>query len=292
MEEIKISAKTLEEAITKACIELGVPSDMLDYSVVSQGNNGFLGLGFGAKPYIISAKVKKEETKAAPSENKKNAPVKDVKEVSKTVNKVKDEKSLRNERKAEASEPVKAPEAKPEKILKDEPVQKNNEIRTNEPSSDKDPGERARIFLQNLFNSMEMNINYSSKYDAEKNELIINLSGDDMGILIGKRGQTLDALQYLTSQVVNKHQSGYIRVKLDTENYRERRKETLETFAINMARKVRRNNRPIVLEPMNAYERRIIHSVLQGESDVITRSEGEEPYRHVVICPVKKRNAR
>lgn len=292
MEEIKISAKTLEEAITKACVELGVPSDMLDYSVVSQGNNGFLGLGFGAKPYIISAKVKKEDTKAAPSENKKNVPVKDVKEVSKTVNKVKDEKSLRNERKAEASEPVKAPEAKPEKILKDEPVQKNNEIRTNEPSSDKDPGERARIFLQNLFNSMEMNINYSSKYDAEKNELIINLSGDDMGILIGKRGQTLDALQYLTSQVVNKHQSGYIRVKLDTENYRERRKETLETFAINMARKVRRNNRPIVLEPMNAYERRIIHSVLQGESDVITRSEGEEPYRHVVICPVKKRNAR
>ena len=292
MEEIKISAKTLEEAITKACVELGVPSDMLDYSVVSQGNNGFLGLGFGAKPYIISAKVKKEETKAAPSENKKNVPVKDVKEVSKTVNKVKDEKSLRNERKAEASEPVKAPEAKPEKILKDEPVQKNNEIRTNEPSSDKDPGERARVFLQNLFNSMEMNINYSSKYDAEKNELIINLSGDDMGILIGKRGQTLDALQYLTSQVVNKHQSGYIRVKLDTENYRERRKETLETFAINMARKVRRNNRPIVLEPMNAYERRIIHSVLQGESDVITRSEGEEPYRHVVICPVKKRNAR
>ena len=292
MEEIKISAKTLEEAITKACVELGVPSDMLDYSVVSQGNNGFLGLGFGAKPYIISAKVKKEDTKAAPSENKKNVPVKDVKEVSKTVNKVKDEKSLRNERKAEASEPVKAPEAKPEKILKDEPVQKNNEIRTNDPSSDKDPGERARVFLQNLFNSMEMNINYSSKYDAEKNELIINLSGDDMGILIGKRGQTLDALQYLTSQVVNKHQSGYIRVKLDTENYRERRKETLETFAINMARKVRRNNRPIVLEPMNAYERRIIHSVLQGESDVITRSEGEEPYRHVVICPVKKRNAR
>lgn len=292
MEEIKISAKTLEEAITKACVELGVPSDMLDYSVVSQGNNGFLGLGFGAKPYIISAKVKKEETKAAPSENKKSAPVKDVKEVSKAVNKVKDEKSLRNERKAEASEPVKAPEAKPEKILKDEQVQKNNEIRTNEPSSDKDPGERARVFLQNLFNSMEMNINYSSKYDAEKNELIINLSGDDMGILIGKRGQTLDALQYLTSQVVNKHQSGYIRVKLDTENYRERRKETLETFAINMARKVRRNNRPIVLEPMNAYERRIIHSVLQGESDVITRSEGEEPYRHVVICPVKKRNAR
>ena len=257
MEEIKISAKTLEEAITKACVELGVPSDMLDYSVVSQGNNGFLGLGFGAKPYIISAKIKKEETKAAPSENKKSAP-----------------------------------EAKPEKILKDEPVQKKIEIRTNEPSSDKDPGERARVFLQNLFNSMEMNINYSSKYDAEKNELIINLSGDDMGILIGKRGQTLDALQYLTSQVVNKHQSGYIRVKLDTENYRERRKETLETFAINMARKVRRNNRPIVLEPMNAYERRIIHSVLQGESDVITRSEGEEPYRHVVICPVKKRNAR
>ena len=201
MEEIKISAKTLEEAITKACVELGVPSDMLEYTVISQGNNGFLGLGFGAKPYIISAKAKKEETKAAPSENKKSVPVKDIKEASKAANKAKPEKTVRNERKAEPSEPVNAPEVKPEKILNDNPVQKKPEIRINEPSSDQDPGERARVFLQNLFNSMEMNINYSSKYDADKNELIINLSGDDMGILIGKRGQTLDALQYLTSQV-------------------------------------------------------------------------------------------
>ena len=109
-----------------------------------------------------------------------------------------------------------------------------------------------------------------------------------MGVLIGKRGQTLDALQYLTSQVVNKHQTAYIRVKIDTENYRERRRETMETLAQNIAQKVKRTHKPVALEPMNPYERRIIHSILQNEKDIITRSEGVEPYRHVIVCPAKK----
>ena len=121
------------------------------------------------------------------------------------------------------------------------------------------------------------------KYNAENNEMNIDLSGDDMGVLIGKRGQTLDSLQYLVSLVVNKGNEDYIRVKVDTENYRERRKSTLENLAKNMAYKVKRTRRPLHLEPMNPYERRIIHSALQKDKFVTTHSEGEEPYRHVVI---------
>ena len=122
---------------------------------------------------------------------------------------------------------------------------------------------------------------------AEENSNVINvdLKGDDMGVLIGKRGQTLDSLQYLTSLVVNKEQKDYVRVKLDTENYRKRRKETLENLARNIAYKVKKTRRPVSLEPMNPYERRIIHSALQGNKFVETYSEGSEPYRHVVVAP-------
>ena len=152
-----------------------------------------------------------------------------------------------------------------------------------------DPVKTAGDFLVDLFAKMEMKINYRGEFHEENNELIVDLSGEDMGVLIGKRGQTLDALQYLTSQVVNKHQTAYIRVKLDTENYRERRKETMEVLAQNIAQKVRRTRKPVALEPMNPYERRIIHSVLQADKEVITRSEGVEPYRHVVVVPVRKK---
>ena len=151
-----------------------------------------------------------------------------------------------------------------------------------------DPVKTAEEFLTGLFKSMEMNISYKGEFKSENNELTVDLSGDDMGVLIGKRGQTLDALQYLTSQVVNKHQTAYIRVKIDTENYRERRRETMETLAQNIAQKVKRTHKPVALEPMNPYERRIIHSILQNEKDIITRSEGVEPYRHVIVCPAKK----
>ncbi len=151
-----------------------------------------------------------------------------------------------------------------------------------------DPVKAAEEFLTGLFKSMEMNISYKGEFKSENNELTVDLSGDDMGVLIGKRGQTLDALQYLTSQVVNKHQTAYIRVKIDTENYRERRRETMETLAQNIAQKVKRTHKPVALEPMNPYERRIIHSILQNEKDIITRSEGVEPYRHVIVCPAKK----
>lgn len=143
--------------------------------------------------------------------------------------------------------------------------------------------ERAREFLDEVFNAMNMVVAVDVKYDEENKNLNIDLSGDEMGILIGKRGQTLDSLQYLVSLVVNKGSEEYIRVKVDTEDYRKRRKETLENLAKNIAYKVKRTKRSVSLEPMNPYERRVIHSALQNDKYVTTHSEGEEPFRRVVV---------
>lgn len=206
MEYIEVSAKSVNEAITEACRKLGVTSDRLDYEVIEEGSNGFLGIG--SKPAIIKAAVKIEKLS-----------------------------------------------------LED----------------------NAKKFLNDVFAAMNMAVVVEIKYDEENKEMDVDLSGDDMGVLIGKRGQTLDSLQYLVSLVVNKESEDYIRVKVDTENYRERRKETLENLAKNVAYKVKRTRRPVSLEPMNPYERRIIHSALQNDKYIATHSEGEEPFRKVVV---------
>lgn len=146
-----------------------------------------------------------------------------------------------------------------------------------------DAADAAKDFLKEVFDAMNMVVVVDAKYDEENRNLTINLSGDEMGVLIGKRGQTLDSLQYLVSLVVNKETEDYIRVKVDTEDYRKRRKETLENLAKNIAYKVKRTKRPVSLEPMNPYERRIIHSALQNDKYVTTHSEGEEPFRRVVV---------
>ncbi len=146
-------------------------------------------------------------------------------------------------------------------------------------------------FLSDLFGAMGIEVKSDIDYDEEEKTMDINFSGDEMGVLIGKHGQTLDALQYIISLVVNKECESYVRVKVDTENYRERRKETLETLAKNIAYKVKRTRRPVSLEPMNPYERRIIHSALQNDKYVETHSEGEEPYRKVVVT-LKRYNKR
>ena len=143
--------------------------------------------------------------------------------------------------------------------------------------------DRAKIFLDDVFHAMNMTVVINAEYKEEEKELSIDLSGDDMGVLIGKRGQTLDSLQYLVSLIVNKESEDYIRVKVDTENYRKRRQDTLENLAKNIAFKVKRTKRTVSLEPMNPYERRIIHSALQNDKFVTTHSEGEEPFRHVVV---------
>ena len=143
--------------------------------------------------------------------------------------------------------------------------------------------DKAKDFLKEVFEAMNLAVVVDVKYDETDNSMDIDLSGDEMGVLIGKRGQTLDSLQYLVSLVVNKDAENYIRVKVDTENYRQRRKDTLENLAKNISYKVKRTKRPVSLEPMNPYERRIIHSALQNDKYVTTHSEGEEPYRHVVV---------
>ena len=143
--------------------------------------------------------------------------------------------------------------------------------------------DKAKDFLKDVFAAMDLTVVANVSYNEDDSSMDIELSGDEMGILIGKRGQTLDSLQYLVSLVVNKDTENYIRVKVDTENYRKRRKETLENLAKNISYKVKRTKRPVSLEPMNPYERRIIHSALQNDKYVTTYSEGDEPFRHVVV---------
>lgn len=259
MEFIEVSAKTVDDAITKACIELGVSSDKLDIQVISEGSSGFL--GFGSKPAVIRAGKKPEEEVVV--EKKEVRPEKEVKEEPHV--KPQQEKK---EVKKEVSKP--AEESKPE-------------IRTEEEIAAMK--KTAQDFLRGVFGAMELPVEITMEYNQENGSLDIDFAGEDMGILIGKRGQTLDSLQYLTSLVVNKEQKEYVRVKLDTENYRKRRKETLENLARNIAYKVKKTRRPVSLEPMNPYERRIIHSALQNNKFVETYSEGNEPYRHVVVAP-------
>ena len=147
--------------------------------------------------------------------------------------------------------------------------------------------DKVKDFLKDVLNAMSLQAEVEIKYDEAEKKMDIEIKGDDMGVLIGKRGQTLDSLQYLTSIVVNKGRKDYIRVKVDTENYRSRRRETLENLAKNLAYKAKRTKNPVSLEPMNPYERRIIHSALQNDKYVTTHSEGEDPYRKVIITPVK-----
>ena len=270
MEFIEVSAKTVDDAITKACIELQASSDKLEIQVISEGSSGFL--GFGSKPAVIRAAVKEE-----PKEKESEEP----------VEKAEAKAPAKKEKKPETRrEPVKkeAPEKKPEPKKPAEPAEeKEPVVRTDEEIASMK--ENAKKFLSGVFAAMELPVEIKMEYQAETDSLAIDFYGEDMGILIGKRGQTLDSLQYLTSLVVNKEQKNYIRVKLDTENYRKRRKETLENLARNIAYKVKKTRRPVSLEPMNPYERRIIHSALQGNKFVETYSEGSEPYRHVVVAP-------
>ena len=153
-------------------------------------------------------------------------------------------------------------------------------IRARKKSDFIDEGEE---FLQNIFHEMNMEVDIAVAYNKEEQVVDIVLTGEDMGILIGKRGQTLDSLQYLTNLAVNKHAENFVKVKIDTEDYRKRRRETLENLARNIAYKVKRTKHPVSLEPMNPFERRVIHSTLQNDKFVTTHSEGEEPYRHVVV---------
>ena len=295
---MQFSAKTKSEAITKACIELGVSSDQLDIQVISEGSSGFFGIG--SKPAIIKARKVEDNSEeneiekivdAVKLDAFKEDTVKETKKSApKSVSRQNDVKPEIKTETAKTSKEEKQPKPAKEKQFKEKPAkekpvreQKPIEIIT-DPEEIKDIEERALVFLRDVFGSMDLGeVQITSKYNTTDGCLEVDFEGEDMGILIGKRGQTLDSLQYLTSLVVNKGKSDYIRVKLDTEDYRRRRKETLENLARGIAYKVKKTRKPVVLEPMNPYERRIIHSALQGNKFVETVSEGEEPYRHVVV---------
>ena len=254
MDYEEFSGKNIEDAITEACTKFTVTSDRLDYEIIDRGSAGFLGLN--SHPAIIKAKpiteeeaLKKEEAETVPvvEENKEDIPVQS--EVTETAERKPPNDEVKND-------------------LSDEEKQKIIS--------------RTDKFLTDVFKAMDIEVNKKIDFD-QYGSLSINLEGPDMGVLIGKRGQTLDSLQYLVSLVVNKTKGNYIRVKVDTEDYRERRKKTLENLAKNLSYKVKRTRRPVTLEPMNPYERRVIHSTLQNDKYVTTHSEGEEPYRRVVI---------
>ena len=208
MEFIEVSAKTVEDALTEALVQLGATSDQVEYEVVEKGSSGFLGIG----------------SKSAVIKVRKKCSVEDS----------------------------------------------------------------IREFLGKVFDAMELKVEIV--ITNEENNYSVDLKGADMGVLIGKRGQTLDSLQYLTNLAVNKNTEEHVKIKIDTEDYRNRRKETLENLAKNIAYKVKRTKRAVSLEPMNPFERRVIHSALQNDKFVTTHSEGEEPYRHVVVT--LKRNER
>lgn len=267
---IRVSAKTVDDAITEALIQLGVTSDRLEYEVIEKGSAGFLGIGM--KQAVIEARRKPE-----PKEEKVEEPVVEepVKAEPKKVETVQPQKAAAEKK---ADEPQKAAfEKAVEKEAKEE-VKKETKLVEVQPQTIK----AVEDFLKNTMKAMDMEVELKTEIDQD-GALCVDMSGEHMGILIGKRGETLDSLQYLANRVANKHQEGYVRVKLDTENYRARREETLRHLAKNIAHKVKRNRRPVALEPMNPYERRIIHSALQSDPYVMTHSEGEEPFRKVVI---------
>ena len=203
MEFIEVSAKTVDDAITEASVQLGTTSDKIEYEVIEKGSTGFLGIG--SRNAVIKARKKFT---------------------------------------AEGE------------VLE---------------------------FLNNVFRAMDMEVEVLVNVNENNHQIDVELKGDEMGVLIGKRGQTLDSLQYLTSLAINKNSENYYKVKVDTEDYRKRRRETLENLARNIAYKVKKTRRPVDLEPMNPFERRIIHSALQNDRYVTTHSEGDEPYRHVVV---------
>jgi len=269
---------TVEDAITQASVAFGLTSDKLGYDVIDKGAKGFLGLG--ARKVVIEAwdkEAENEARKAAEELAKAAAPVEEAAEKAEKAVKEAVEAVPRDFRTAETAKEASA-EAE-EQAAEVVPPTEEEIARF----------ENGKKFLEDIFREMGLEVLVEYRL-APEDTLEINLSGREMGVLIGKRGQTLDSLQYLTNLVVNRGEEKRFHVRVDTENYRARRKETLESLAKNIAYKVKRTRKSMALEPMNAYERRIIHTTLQQDNFVMTKSEGEDPYRHVVVFYKRNRN--
>lgn len=254
MKSIEKVAKTVDSAITEALIELGASTDEVNIEVISKGSKGLL--GFGAKAAKVRVTLKKTKIEEDLQ----------VKEVKPELLKVKVEpevsvSSVSDKSVSDSEETVVVSKEEVEQVIKN-----------------------AENFLDKLLKQMEIDCTIHSEI-INNNRISIGLEGKNMGIIIGKRGETLDAIQYLVNIVANKERKEYIKIMLDTENYRARREETLRKLAFKLSKKVQKSRKPVILEPMNPYDRRIIHSALQDSKFVKTHSEGKEPFRKVVITP-------
>ena len=303
MDSARVSARNYDEALTKALIELGTTSDNVDVEIIERGTNGFLGV-FGAKPWTLKVTIKKSaDTDKKNSSEKKHEKQKEQKspiekkEVEKKETAPEKVETVVEEVIVEEKEAsVKSEESVDEYAQfygEEEPSSTSRRVLTNDELEQ--IRDRADAFLKDFFTAMNLPAHAVYNFSFKTNELSIVIeSEEDLGVLIGKRGQTLDSLQYILSLVVNKNSESYIRIKLDTENYRKKRKDKLEILAKNIAAKVKKTGKFTELEPMNAYERRIIHAALQGDNMVSTKSVGEEPFRHITVYPKKnfKQNRR
>lgn len=290
MEYIEVTGRTIDDALTNACLKLETTSDNIEYEVIEKGSNGLFGI-FNSKPTKIKARVKVGVSSVDDEFSKLEA--KEKKSIDDTIKseiKAESKKEVVKETEKAVKKET-APKADNSKVSATQAVNASEEdleekANNNEPRpvlSNEEIESRIRTFLGDMFSAMDIPVEVKITFDTEEECVNVELIGENMGLLIGKRGQTLDSIQYLTSLVLNKGKEKYVRIKVDTENYRQRRKDTLESLAKNIAYKVKRSRRSVALEPMNPYERRIIHSALQGDKFVSTKSEGEEPFRHVVV---------
>ncbi|MBE5801475.1 MAG: protein jag [Clostridiales bacterium] len=285
MKSVESKAKTMEEAISLGLEKLGVSFEDVRIDILDEGSKGFLGI-IGAKPVTVRLTVKDdfEETDVlkAVGLTQDLEPAKETvkQKAEKAKSKVKGE--AKNAKPAKSENAPKKAEKPAEPAPKKEKAQSAAQETVKPVASDDGADARAVEFLANVTKLMGVEVTINPRRDEEGN-LRVDMHGDTLGILIGRRGETLDALQYLTSLYVNRGQENYVRVTLDTENYRAKREEALTRLANRMANRAVKTGRKVVMEPMNPYERRILHSALQGNDAVTTHSEGDEPNRHVVI---------
>ncbi len=345
MNSVVVSAKTLDEAITNALLQLGASSDQVNIEVLEEGSKGFMGLF--SKSFKVRATLKDGEEPVVEA----SEPISNVKVSTAAEEEAKQEAAKESVKEASAEtaapvqQPIEAVTVTGEKVVIDDTIEKRlrevnsaREAKGGNRREDRREGRRedrrdrrregrrenreerfenreeeaqakpafeapvyeipadaeevqakVKAFLTELLGAMGIQVAIETRFSPE-GIMEVSIDGEGMGVIIGKRGATLDSLQYLATLVVNKGRADHVRLKLDTEGYRARRQETLEKLAINLAKKVKRTGHRVVLEPMNPYERRIIHSVLQADRSVETHSDGEEPYRKVIISPKRRRN--
>jgi spoIIIJ-associated protein len=283
---LEMTGKTAIEATQAACEKMGRKLTEVEYEILDEGSKGFLGLG--ARPakvkvwvigYDEAAEKAKEEARRQ-LEAEKAAKEKAAREKAEKAEKERAEKEKAEKAKAK-EENTKETNQQPQQTVAEEPKSERPQLTENDKVKVID---EAKKFLLDIFATMHLDVEIDAKF-LDNKQLVIDMSGPEMGVVIGKRGQTLDSLQHLVGLVVNKGEFAFITVTLDTEGYRRRRKETLEHLAFNLAKKAKHLRKNVVLEPMNPYERRIIHSTLQNDRYVTTYSEGVEPHRYVVIAP-------